>query len=96
MARNVGTTSRGIRCPIIKQGDDLATIAVNSVIEASISEGFELNDRDVVALTESIVARAQGNYASVDAIAKDAKPTDSNGTIPANEQPVIEKIEILK
>ena len=69
--RNVGTTSRGIRCPIIRQGDDLAKIVVDSVLAAAESEGFQLNDRDVVALTESIVARAQGNYATVDALAKD-------------------------
>ena len=73
MARKVGTTSRGIRGPIIREGDDLAQIVVDSVIEAAESEGFSLNDRDVVAMTESIVARAQGNYASVDAIAKDVK-----------------------
>ncbi len=73
MARKVGTTSRGIRCPIIREGDDLSKIVVDSVIEAAQDEGFSLNDRDVVAMTESIVARAQGNYASVDAIAKDVK-----------------------
>ena len=73
MARNVGTISRGIRCPIIREGDDMATIVVNSVLEAAASEGFEMRDRDVVAVTESVVARAQGNYASVDAIAKDVK-----------------------
>ena len=73
MARKVGTTSRGIRGPIIREGDDLAKIVVDSVIEAAEAEGFSLNDRDVVAMTESIVARAQGNYASVDAIAKDVK-----------------------
>ncbi len=71
MARKVGTTSRGIRCPIIREGDDLSKIVVDSVIEAAEDEGFPLNDRDVVAITESVVARAQGNYASVDAIAKD-------------------------
>ena len=69
--RRVGTVSRGIRCPIIRQGDDLAKIVTDSVVEAAQIEGFELRDRDVVALTESIVARAQGNYASVEAIAKD-------------------------
>ena len=79
--RRVGTTSRGIRCPIIKSGDDLATIAVNSVILASQDEGFDLHDRDVVALTESIVARAQGNYASIDAIAKDIKEKFPSGEI---------------
>ena len=73
MARKVGTTSRGIRCPIIREGDDLARIVVDSVIEAAESEGFPLNDRDVVAVTESVVARAQGNYASVDAIATDVR-----------------------
>ena len=73
MSRKVGTTSRGVRCPIIREGDDLAAIVIDSVIEAAESEGFRLNDRDVVAVTESVVARAQGNYASVDAIAKDVK-----------------------
>ena len=73
MERKVGTISRGIRCPIIREGDDLVEIAVNSVLEAAASEGYEIRNRDVVALTESIVARAQGNYASVDAIAADVK-----------------------
>ena len=73
MERKVGTVSRGIRCPIIREGDDLVNIVVQSVLEASESEGYPLRDRDVVGITESIVARAQGNYASVDAIAKDVK-----------------------
>ena len=73
MARNVGTTSRGIRCPIIREGDDLAKIVVDSVITASETDGFSFNTRDVIAITESVVARAQGNYASIDAIAKDVK-----------------------
>ena len=73
MARNVGTISRGIRCPIIREGDDMAAIVVSSVLEAAASDGFELRNRDVVAVTESVVARSQGNYASVDAIAKDVK-----------------------
>ena len=73
MARKVGTISRGIRCPIIREGDDIGSIMVNSVIEAAEAEGFELRDRDVVAVTESVVARAQGNYASVEAIAADVK-----------------------
>ena len=73
MERKVGTTSRGIRCPIIREGDNLAEIVVTSVLEAAESEGFSLRDRDVVAVTESVVARAQGNYASVDAIAKDVR-----------------------
>ena len=73
MERKVGTVSRGIRCPIIREGDDLCKIVVDSVLEAAQSEGYSLRNRDVVALTESIVARAQGNYASVDAIAKDVR-----------------------
>ena len=73
MERKVGTVSRGIRCPIIREGDDLAKIVVDSVLEAAQSEGYQMRDRDVVAMTESIVARAQGNYASVDAIAADVR-----------------------
>jgi len=73
MERKVGTTSRGIRAPIIREGDDLAKLVVDSVLDAAASEGFSLNDRDVVGITESIVARAQGNYASIDAIAKDVR-----------------------
>ena len=73
MERKVGTVSRGIRTPIIREGDDMAAIVVNSVLEAAQSEGFAIRDRDVIAVTESVVARAQGNYASVDAIAKDVR-----------------------
>jgi len=71
--RRVGTVSRGIRCPIIRQGDDLSRIVTDSVLEAAEAEGFELRDRDVISMTESIVARAQGNYCSVDDIAEDVK-----------------------
>lgn len=81
MERKVGTISRGVRCPIIRQGDDLAGIVVNSVLEAAASEGFELRDRDVISVTESVVARAQGNYASIDAIAKDVKAKLGGETI---------------
>ncbi len=81
MERRVGTVSRGIRCPIIRQGDDLAKIVADSVIEAAQYENFELRDRDVVAITESIVARSQGNYASVEAIAKDVKAKLGGETI---------------
>ena len=81
MERKIGTTSRGVRCPIIREGDDLAEIVVSSVIEAAESEGFSLRDRDVVAVTESVVARAQGNYASVDAIAKDVRAKLGGGTV---------------
>ena len=73
MERRVGTVSRGVRCPIIREGDDLVQITVDSVLAAAESEGFELRDRDVIGITESIVARAQGNYASVDDIAADVK-----------------------
>ncbi len=71
--RRVGTVSRGIRCPIIRQGDDLSRIVTESVLEAAKAEGFELRDRDVIAMTESIVARSQGNYCTVQDIASDVK-----------------------
>lgn len=73
MERLVGTVSRGIRAPIIRQGDDLSEIAVNAVLAAAKAHNFELRDKDVIALTESIVARAQGNYATIENIAKDVK-----------------------
>lgn len=79
--RRIGTVSRGIRCPIIREGDDLAAIVTESVLGAAKSEGFELRDRDVISITESIAARAQGNYASVEAIAKDVKEKLGGGTI---------------
>ena len=79
--RRVGTGSRGIRCPIIREGDDLAALVTDSVLEASKIEGFPLYDKDVIALTESIVARAQGNYASVDDIATDVKNKLGGGTV---------------
>ena len=81
MERKVGTVSRGIRGPIIREGDDLAKIVVDSVLEAAESEGFALRDRDVVAVTESVVARSQGNYASVDAIAADVRAKLGGETI---------------
>lgn len=81
MERKVGTISRGIRCPIIRQGDNLAKIVADSVLEAANSEGFSLRDRDVVSVTESIVARSQGNYASVEAIAKDVRQKLGGETI---------------
>ena len=79
--RRVGTVSRGIRCPIIRQGDDLSAIIVDSVLEAAKSEGFSLRDRDVIAVTESVVARAQGNYCSVENIAADVKAKLGGGTV---------------
>ena len=73
MERKIGTVSRGVRCPIIRKGDDLAKIVTDSIIEAGESENIEFRDRDIVSVTESVVARAQGNYASVDDIAKDVE-----------------------
>lgn len=81
MERKIGTVSRGIRCPIIREGDDLAGIVVDSVLDAAASEGFALRDRDIISVTESVAARSQGNYASVDAIAKDVKAKLGGGTI---------------
>ncbi len=81
MERKVGTVSRGIRCPIIREGDNLVDIAVTSVMEAAESEGFSLRNRDVIALTESIVARSQGNYATVQDIADDVRAKLGGGTI---------------
>ena len=73
MSRMVGTVSRGVRAPIIRSGDDIVEIVVNSVLEASADDGFEIRNRDIVAITEAVVARAQGNYASVDDIACDVR-----------------------
>ncbi len=81
MERKIGTVSRGVRCPIIREGDDLAAIVTESVLSAAQAEGFALRDRDVIAVTESIVARAQGNYASVAAIAADVKEKLGGETI---------------
>ena len=81
MERRGGTISRGIRCPIIREGDDLVKIVTDSVLEAAQSEGFELRDRDVIAVTESVVARSQGNYASVDNIAQDVREKLGGETI---------------
>lgn len=81
MERKVGTISRGIRCPIIREGDDISSVVVNSVLEAAESEGYEIRDRDIVAVTESVVARSQGNYASVEAISKDVKAKLGSDTI---------------
>lgn len=73
MSRTVGTTSRGIRTGIIREGDNLAEMVVNSVLDAANSENFTINDHDVIGVTEAVVARAQGNYAKVDDIAQDIK-----------------------
>ena len=79
--RRVGTVSRGIRCPIIREGDNLAPIVTESVLKAAESDGFAIRDRDVIAITESIVARAQGNYASVENIAADVKAKTGGETL---------------
>lgn len=81
MERKVGTISRGVRAPIIREGDDLATIVVDSVLDAAKSENYEMRDKDVVAVTEAIVARAQGNYAKIDDIAEDVKAQLGGETI---------------
>lgn len=79
--RRVGTVVRGIRCPVVREGDDLAGMAVEAVLGAAESEGFALRDRDVVAVTESVVARAQGNYAGVEDIAVDVRAKTGGGTV---------------
>ena len=81
MSRMVGTVSRGIRAPIIRSGDDLAQIVTDSVLEAAAEDGFAIRDRDIVAMTEAIVARAQGNYATVDDIARDVRAKLGGGTV---------------
>ena len=81
MERLIGTVSRGIRGPIIRQGDDLVDIAVSSIMDAAASENIEIRDRDIIALTESIVARAQGNYATVADIADDVRSKTGGGTV---------------
>ena len=71
MDRLIGTVSRGIRAPIIREGDDIVEIVINSVLDAARAENIALHDRDVVAVTEAVVARAQGNYASLQALSQD-------------------------
>ena len=81
MSRMVGTVSRGIRAPIIRSGDDLVEIVTQSVLEAARQDGFSVRDRDVIAMTEAIVARAQGNCATVDDIAADVRAKLGGGTV---------------
>ncbi|WP_214628387.1 coenzyme F420-0:L-glutamate ligase [Paenibacillus agaridevorans] len=81
MERMVGTVVRGLRCPIINQGDNIEEIVVESVVKASEAEGFTINDKDIVTITESIVARAQGNYATIDNIAKDVRSKFGEETV---------------
>ncbi len=79
--RRIGTVSRGVRCPIIREGDDLGRIVAESVLEAAECEGFAIRDRDIIAVTESVVARSQGNYATVDDIAADVGAKLGGGTV---------------
>ena len=81
MERMVGTISRGLRAPIIREGDDIAAIVVDSVLKASQNHNFEVQDGDIVTVTEAVVARAQGNYATVDAIAKDVQTKFGDDTV---------------
>ena len=81
MSRMVGTVSRGLRTPIIRSGDNLVDIVSDTLLEAAEAEGFSIRDRDVLAMTEAIVARAQGNYASVDQIAQDVKAKFGGDTV---------------
>ena len=81
MSRMIGTVSRGVRAPIIRNGDDIVEIVASSVLDAAKEEGVEFHDRDIVAMTEAIVARAQGNYATVDDIAEDVKAKFGGGTV---------------
>ena len=79
--RLIGTVSRGVRAPIIREGDDIAAIVAESVIAAAKSENLEMRDRDVVAVTEAVVARAQGNYATVEQISDDISAKFPEGTV---------------
>ena len=81
MSRMVGTVSRGVRAPIIRSGDNLVDIVTSAVLEAAADEGYAIRDRDIVAMTEAIVARAQGNYASTDDIAADVRAKFPEGTV---------------
>lgn len=81
MERNVGTVSRGIRGPVIREGDNIADIVVGSVLKAASTDGFEIRNKDIICVTESVVARAQGNYASVEAIAKDVRAKTGGETV---------------
>ncbi len=81
MSRMVGTISRGVRAPIIRSGDDLATIVANSVLEAAKCDGFEIQDHDIIAVTEAVVARAQNNYATIDDIADDVRAKFGGETV---------------
>lgn len=81
MERKTGTVVRGVRAPIIREGDDLSQIVADAIMDAHKAEGFSFNDKDVVAVTEAVVARAQGNYASIEAIGSDVKSKFGDATV---------------
>ena len=81
MSRMIGTVSRGVRAPIIRSGDNLAEIVTSSILEAAECDGYEIRNRDIIAMTEAIVARAQGNYATIDDIATDIKAKFGGETV---------------
>ena len=81
MERSVGTVVRGLRAPIIKEGDDLVQIVVDSILNAAKNEGYGIHNQDIITITESIVARAQGNYATIDDIATDVQNKFPDGTV---------------
>ena len=81
MERLIGTVSRGIRAPIIREGDDLAAIVVDSVVNALESENIAIGEKDVIAVTEAVLGRAQGNYATVDNVAADMRAKFGTGTV---------------
>ena len=89
MERLIGTVSRGVRAPIIRQGDNIAEITADSVLKAAASENLEIRDRDVIAVTEAVVARAQGNYATVDQIAGDVAKKFPKGEIPTRLETIL-------
>ena len=79
--RTVGTTSRGVRCPVIREGDDLVKIVTDAVLACGEEQAIAFQDKDIVAVTEAVVARSQGNYATTDAIAKDCAAKFGTGTV---------------
>ena len=81
MSRLIGTVSRGIRTPIVRQGDDIVEVVVSSVLQAVRENGIEVHDKDIVAVTESVVARAQGNYAGISDISKDVRAKTGGKTV---------------
>ena len=95
MERLVGTVSRGIRAPIIREGDDISKIVVDSVLSAAESSGFQIHDQDIIAVTEAVVARAQGNYATVQQIAQDIKSKFGGETMANKRKRPEKRLEIF-